>query len=59
MILVNLTPTNIEFVYNGKIYSIQELIKSGDTGLMIVAEEKLNETPTAVVVGENELIPEK
>jgi hypothetical protein len=58
MILIDITPTSCEFLHNGKIYQIAEIMESGKTQLMIVANEKLPEPATTVVSGEDELIKE-
>ena len=58
-ILVDITPTNIEFLYNGKVYRINEIMTSGENKLMIGAEEKIQQSDSKVVPTDNEeIIPE-
>jgi len=37
-ILVDLTPTNVQFLFNGKIYRVKEIMESGDD-LMLTGEQ--------------------
>lgn len=61
-VLVDLTPTNVEFLREGKIYKIGDIMKNGDHGLTIFADEKEEETTSVIsepkVAEENEPIKE-
>jgi hypothetical protein len=37
-VIVDLTPTNINFMYNGQIYVILEIMQDGNKKLIITAE---------------------
>jgi hypothetical protein len=44
--LIDITPTSVEFLYNGKIHKITEIMESGD-GLMITTKcQKVEEDKT-------------
>jgi hypothetical protein len=57
--LINITPTEVEFLYNEKVYKITEIMKSGEKNLMIIGEEKLPEASVQVVTDDESIIPEK
>jgi len=50
-VVVELTPTNIQFMIDGKLYNVTEIIKDGLTGRIVYLDElKVAENPIDNVI---------